>query len=118
MQVLDLILSHPNFYCPVTGECILNGKDPINDNCPSVMGYWVSECFSEPVLESPLSEDWSNYATTQEGLGEPVGVESLEQFLADYVAPTWVTFCISTIGEACGPSGVTVWLVIDMNASH
>lgn len=116
MQIVDLILNHQNFYCPVSGACILNGSDPIDDEVPSLQGYWVSECFSEPSLFGQLADDWAAYVSQKQQKDEYVDSASLEVFLRNYQSPAWVTFCLSTIGESCGPTGTTVWIVIDMDS--
>jgi hypothetical protein len=115
MQFVDLVLDHPNFFCPVTGQCILNGSDPINDEIPSVIGYWVSENFSDPSLVGQLKLDWELFVSKQTELGEDIEFVSLEKFLQDYPERNWVTFCLSQIGAAGGSTGTTVWIVLDMN---
>ena len=52
MQLIDLSLSHLNFYCPATGQLICNENDGANYEADSLMGYWSSYSLQEPFIKN------------------------------------------------------------------
>lgn len=119
MQIVSLELNHLNFYCPATGEVILDSEH-CNDNAKSLMGYWVNEDFYLPMFNNKALEiEFKNYLKQQE-LSDDFTLESetLEQFIKQYDEKNWVCFKITTGGIGCGgPMYSTVYMVIDMDTT-
>lgn len=121
MQIVELELNHFNFYCPATGECILNPGEQCNEDAASLMGYWVDEVIDEPFLKDELlKKDFEAFINYQEEQDEDffLGVEELEQFLTEFEVPNWVVYKITTSGMGCGgPMCSTVYMIIDMDTT-
>lgn len=119
MQIVDLELTHLKFYCPATGEVILDeDAPPINENAKSLMGYWISEVLMEPTINNKsLETGWKKFVkkTEKETDGDEPEYDDIEVFMKKFKAPTWVVFAISTSGVGNGPYSSTVWLVVDMD---
>ena len=62
MQIIELELSHFNFYCPATGELLCNEDDGVNEQAKSLMGYWCDLVFEEPYIKDEiLKKDWKAF---------------------------------------------------------
>lgn len=111
MQIIDLDLSHWNFYCPVTGQKIFgDGEEP--NFPPSLKGLWIGEIPDTPEIKDPtLQAAWDNFIENfdDESFLEP---EDINDFLKKYNAPKWVAFYICS-----GPSFInqSAWYIIDMD---
>lgn len=118
MQIVELELSHFNFYCPVTGEVITDeDAPPMNEDAKSLMGFWIDEVLHEPIIKDKLLEtDWKKYVKKfeKESDGDLPDYEDLRKFLSTYKSPTWVVFEITTSGFGHGFHSSTVWYIIDM----
>jgi hypothetical protein len=122
MQLIQLELSHSNFFCPVTGEVILDEKDtPMNDNAKSLMGFWHTELLEEPSIKNnSLKRAWDKLCLDleKETGGDVAGYEDLEEFLKNYDSQTWVVFVITNSGVGHGFSSSTHYFVIDMETTR
>lgn len=108
MQTVKLRLDHTNFYCPVTGQLIINEEDGQFEETPSLKGYWVNMTPDKPFFVAPeLTEAWQEYLS---GVDEDDFIE-IAEFLASIDKPNWVVFET----EYLGIPGDIVWIVIDMN---
>lgn len=116
MQIIKLELSHFNFFCPVTGHQICGEDTGMDENAPSLMGYWVDEVLYEPGINNPtLKADWLLYEAGLDMDAPGFDIfDDFESFLKNYQASNWIVFKITTSGIACGPSSTTAWYVIDM----
>ena len=118
MQIVELELSHLNFYCPATGEVITDeDAPPMNENAQSLMGFWISEVLQEPIIKNKsLETGWKKYVKKieEESGGDYPDDEDLRKFLTDFKEPTWVVFEITNSGVGHGFDSNTVWFVIDM----
>jgi hypothetical protein len=123
MQLIELILNHYNFYCPVTGELISKNGEPVNFDASSLRGYWVSEEMESPVLYSDeFSSTYkkflikcikNNNEDNEDNEDNYVpGWEELEVFLKEYKEPSWVVFNITT--RLSDQHMTNAWYVIDM----
>ena len=121
MQIVELELNHPNFYCPVTGEFILKADEQCNEDATSLMGYWVDEVIDSPFLKDELlKKDFAAFMSYHEEQDEDfsLGFEELEQFLTEFEVPNWVVYKITTSGMGCGgPMCSTVYMIIDMDTT-
>lgn len=120
MQIVELELSHYNFFCPVTGEYIVKEGEPANDDVPSLMGYWVNEVIDEPFIKNPaLQKGYDLFLLSEKAENENfyLDFEAVEKFLSTLEAENWVTYKITTKGMSCngGPVWETVYFVIDMD---
>ena len=102
MQIVDLKLDHYNFYSPATGGVILEETD-VNENEPSLLGYWIDRFWQEPHINDPyLETKWLDYLSNYDELSKQKEFinefRSLEDFFADI-----------------SPCAFTVYLVVDMN---
>lgn len=52
MQIVELVLSHYNFYCPVKGESILKGEEPCNVAALSLQDYWLDVYLNKPFIKN------------------------------------------------------------------
>lgn len=116
MQIVELNLNHLYFYCPATGECILDPKKS-NDVAKSLMGYWVDEDLYLPLLKNKnLEKKFNKFISKQELKDDfTIDCEVLEKFLKKYNEANWVCFKITTKSMACGPNYSTVYLIINMD---
>ena len=118
MQIIELELSHYNFYCPATGELLCNEDDGVNEDAMSLMGYWCDLVFEEPCIkDETLKKDWKAFEDkyADQNLGSSPDYKSFESWLKAYNRGNWVVFVITNSGMSCGPSSSTVWWVIDMD---
>jgi len=118
MQIIEIELSHSNFYCPVTGE-VISDEDapPMNENAKSLMGFWIDAVLEEPIINDKiLKSSWNRYVKKfEKESGEDYpDCADLRKFLADYKNPTWIVFEITSSGIGHGIHSDTVWYVIDM----
>ena len=114
MQIIELTLSHDNFYCPVTGHYI-QGPEHFEPS-PAMVAGWHSDIMDEPLT---LSDTFAPaYNKFVEDLDEDDFVydENLENFLKAIDAENLVCFKLNTSGIACGPVFSTVWFVIDFES--
>ncbi len=119
MQIIELKLSHSNFYCPATGEVIVDeDAEFMNENAKSLMGYWSSLVFEEPCINNKsLETGWGKFVKKfeRETDGDSPDYEDFETFLREYNNPTWVVFAFTNTGVGHGFQSDTLWLVIDMD---
>lgn len=113
MQIIELNLSHDNFYCPVTGQ-LIQSKEHF-DPSPAMVAGWHSDIMEEPLTLS--DELASAYEKFVEGMEEDnfINDETLEDFLKSNDAKNLVCFKINTSGIACGPIFSTVWFVVNFD---
>ena len=113
MQLIDLSLSHLNFYCPATGQLICNENDGANYEADSLMGYWSSYSLQEPFIKNEwLKKEWEAFVIkTSTG---SFNWEDIEIWLKELDKRNWVVFAISDQGNSIGTS-FTTWWVIDMD---
>ena len=117
MQIIDLCLSHLNFYCPATGVPICNEEVGVNDEAESLMGYWSSYTFEEPYIKNEtLKRDWEEYSNQYRTLhqGDYPQFEDFENWVKEYDRLSWVVFAITDQGASMGAI-FTTWWVIDMD---
>jgi hypothetical protein len=110
MQIVSLKLNHYNFFCPVTGERILD-EAYCNENAKSLRGFWLDEFLADPTINSTKLESAWNKFVQKEGDEAFMNTDLLEKFLQAYPQPNWVVFKITNVSY--GPQ--TVWKVIDMS---
>lgn len=120
MQIVQLALSHLNFYCPATGEQIMGADTATNLDVQSMVAYWEEGFLKSPdVKDKALAEDWKayylNYKMEHEG-EEPEG-EELLHFLRNYDGPHWVVFELTPwIIDSFGNSR-KMWFVLNLDAN-
>jgi hypothetical protein len=113
MQIIQLELSHDNFFCPATGQRITGPQS--YEASPAQVGMWIGEIITEPEIASPeLDAQWTRY---EEQLSDDGGVD-IENFLRSLNMPNHVCFEITTSGMACGPVSSSVWYVINMDTAE
>ena len=111
MQLIQLDLSHDNFFCPVTGQRITGSE--IYEPSPALAGVWHSEALDMPELyHSELESRWESYAGK---ILEADDFIDLADFLNSTTMGNLVCFEITTCGISCGPTASTLWYVIDMD---
>ena len=60
MQIIDLNLSHNNFYCPATGHHIVGPQH--YEPSPALVGMWHCEVLEEPeIYDSDLETSYKKY---------------------------------------------------------
>jgi len=109
MQIIELRLSHYNFFCPATGKRITCEED-CDDNVESLKAYWCDLFFDEPFIkDKQLEADWLAFVAKhhEETDGNDSDIEVLEKFLREYDNKNWVVFRFG------GHS--TAWHIIDMD---
>jgi hypothetical protein len=112
MQLVELNLSHYNFYCPVTGVKIFSeGEQHFS---PAVLGLWVQEIANEPEIKnSELEQAWLQWVAANEDNDDFCW--DVAEFLDTLEQSNWVAFQIQT-GGSLMPETVTV--LIDMDATE
>jgi len=114
MKIIELNLSHDNFYCPVTG-CHIQGNQHFEPS-PAMTGGWHSDIIDEPLIVTGLLKTkWEEYIEKIETKDECIDIID---FLNSVNSDSLVCFEISTSGVSCGPFATTVWFVIDFNFSE
>ena len=126
MRIINLIVDHYNFYCPVTGECISADGEPVNHDASSLYGYWVSVELESPSIHDKdfedayhaylkkCSEDSKTDEADEADEADYVpGWQELEVFLEEYDRPNWVVFSITT--RLSDQDSTDAWYVIDLS---
>jgi len=121
MQIIELELSHYDLYSPSTGEHICGEETGFNENAKSLMGYWIGEVFNEPFIkDESLKAAWDQLiekvdAAVEAGMDDQgLEIEHLNQFLADYDAPSWIVFKIGHPDDVTGTVIDNCWFVLNM----
>lgn len=123
MQIINLIVDHYNFYCPVTGECISADGEPVNLDASSLCAYWVSVELESPSIHDQDFED-AYHAYLKKCMADSEADEAdyvpdwqeLEVFLKEYKRPNWVVFSIST--RLSDQDSTDAWYVIDLSQKN
>ena len=111
MQIVELALEHPNFFCPITGKRI-TGDEEYNRS-PAQIGLFISEVPDDPEIYDPsLQSQWDAYLAKVEASDDFL---SIADFLRGINNSGWVAFAITTSGIACGPVSSTAWYVFNVN---
>ena len=109
MQIIELDLSHSNFFCPVTGIQLFS--EDSQSSSPALMAVWVQEVANEPdIYNSALEQKWEDWVAANEE--EEDFCWDVSEFLATVNEPNWVAFQI-TIGGSMMPETATI--LIDMD---
>lgn len=111
MQIIDLDLSHDNFYCPATGHHIVGPQH--YEASPALVGMWHCEVLEEPEIQDAALE--TSYKEYLKQIEKEEEWPEMDEFLASFESPNFVAFKITTHGIACGPVSSTVWYVINMD---
>jgi len=111
MQIIDLDLSHDNFYCPATGHHIVGPQH--YEASPALVGMWHCEVLEEPEIHDAALE--TSYKEYLKQIEKEEEWPEMDEFLASFESPNFVAFKITTHGIACGPVSSTVWYVINMD---
>jgi hypothetical protein len=116
MQIIELELTHFNFFCPATGERILSSEE-CNDDAKSLMGYWLDEFLFEPYIkDKDLLKAWQKEVKRLDKLDASQSIwDEFESFLRNYNVHNWVVFKLTASGIACGPVSNTVWKVLNLD---
>ncbi len=61
MQIIELELSHYDLYSPATGELICGEESGYNEEAKSLMGYWIGEVFTEPLIKDESIQSLSGF---------------------------------------------------------
>ena len=109
MQIVELQLSHYNFYCPATGIQLFSQQG--SQLSPALRAVWVAEIAHQPdffhaELEAPWNAWVSTHADEEDFSWDPAA------FLGTVDEPNWVAFTIHTGG---GMIAETATVVIDMD---
>lgn len=123
MQIITFELNHYNFYCPVTGKCIMEPEN-VNTNVPSLQGVWNTILDEPEIKNEKFQKDWEEWYEKKESGefdnefkdDENQYDYTFEKFFDEY-PEDWVVFKICHYGEACGPVEDITWFVIDMNTT-
>ena len=108
MQILDLNLSHNNFYCPVTGHRISGPQ--LYDSSPALVGMWLGDMLEEPeIKDTKLENSYDDYLKQ---IDKENGMWDIDEFLGGFENPDFVVFKITTDGVGHYP---TVWFAINMD---
>ncbi|MBN1131835.1 MAG: hypothetical protein JXR52_07160 [Bacteroidales bacterium] len=113
MEIKRIYSNNFRLYNPVTKEIIID--DGCNDDAKSLVGYWHTAFFEEPVLNGDaLKSAWEEWVSRIEEEEESkVGFDDLDKFLEAYDHPGWKAYVIESSGIACGPVYDTLWMVVD-----
>lgn len=111
MQIVDLELSHDNFFCPVTGQAILRGEQEYNPS-PATVFCYVDEVSD---FEHITDEGMAIFDNLEIDEDEDYADDIFKKFAEAYSDKNIVCFVITTSGIACGPASSTVRIGIQMN---
>ena len=115
MQIINLVLDHYNFFCPVTGFQIM-GDEVMNLNTPSLMGHWFDEEIFDPTIYDPsLNNAWQSVKSTFNQLDFLQSYDRVYEFLRTYPSNTFVTFVIAENAVSSQGWNRSNFFVIDMN---
>lgn len=115
MQIVTIDISQFSFYCPVTGQPILQRDKEVNLEPKSLLGYWVDLAIDEPSIKDPaLMAAWQIFqeSNTDEDQDD---FELLESFFSSYTGKNHVVFKISNGEDTHAAASETVWFVMDLN---
>ena len=108
MQIIELRLSHDNFFCPATGQNIKSSTH--YEPSPATKGAWWNEIPDEPMdLDESLAKAWEEYKEKVESEDDCLDVA---EFLQTFEHDSYVCFAISPTG----PLLETGWYVIDITS--
>lgn len=115
MQIINLVLDHYNFFCPVTGAQIM-GNEILNVNTPSLMGHWFDEEIFDPTIQDPLLKDaWQRVKKKFNQLDFLQSYDRVYEFLRTYPSDSFVTFAIAENTSSAQAWNRSNFFVIDMN---
>ena len=111
MQIIDLDLSHEDFFCAVTGRQIRS--DEFYEPSPAMV-FAIIDVVGEIEPLTDAMQNLLDEVTAQ--CEEPCDIEEafLQRVQDDPASSSYVGFRITTCGMACGPVSTTALLVIDM----
>jgi len=125
MEIINLNYIPKRFFCPVTGEVVLEWGNP-NEKADSLLAVW-SEFSPELsyMKDAELGKMWEclcrEYSERRnrefpdvDGWARPMTSEHLENFLRSFPRPELVAFCLTESNPPAG-SGICVWLVLDLS---
>lgn len=110
MQIVKLHLDHYNFYCPVTGQRILD-EETFNKS-PALRFAYVDVGdfeFADEEIKNLFDEYKKLHGEDKDSL------DLFEEFVENTTLVDVIVFQITHSGIACGPASTTVWFAIDMN---
>ena len=111
MQIVRLQLDHSNFYCPVTGQLIVN--DEVFQASPATVFTYIDEVGEFEHILPELNEIWEGVEA--EADDDDFAIDLFEKFVEKIEDGAIVCFEITTFGMACGPVSSTVRIAINMN---
>lgn len=111
MQLVKLDLNHDNFFCPVTGQVILNGEEAFHAS-PATIFCYVDEVSDFETISEEAKSIFEKLVIDED---EDSADEIFEKFASTYADNNIVCFVITTSGMACGPVSSTVRVGIQMN---
>jgi len=111
MQIVNLDLSHFNFYCPVTGQLISN--DELFEESPATVFSYIDEVQEFQKIVPDLEEIWKKIE--DEADEDDFPWDLFEKFAGKIKNDSIVCFQITTRGMACGPVSSTVRIGINMD---
>jgi hypothetical protein len=116
MQIINLVLDHYNFYCPVTGTQIMGDEFLNIKNTPSLMGHWFDEEIFDPTIQDPLLKDaWQRVKKKFNQLDILQSYDRVYEFLRTYPSDSFVTFAIAENTSSAQAWNRSNFFVIDMN---
>ena len=117
MQIIKLKLDHYNFYCPVTGNPIMDGETLDLTNS-ALLAHWFDEDFLNPhINELSLRMQWEDYKRDFDSY-HYIDSSLILNFLEGYQSMDYVAFSISENGTSVQSKNHQNIFVIDMNYSN
>lgn len=113
MEIQEFTSAFYKIYNPVAGDTIID--DDCDDEAESLIAYWVTEVFEEPVMnDNTFAEAWNKYTSDykNDNDGESPDYDALIKFLSEYENPEWKVLEITSYGMACGPITSTLCMVV------
>jgi hypothetical protein len=111
MQTVKLQLDHSNFYCPVTGQLIVN--DEVFQASPATVFTYIDEVGEFEHILPELNEIWEGVEAETDD--DDFEIDRFEKFVKKIEDGAIVCFEITTFGMSCGPVSSTVRIAINMN---
>ena len=109
MQEVELILYHLNFYCPVTGQQIVDSE--FHEPSPATVFTYLDELGEFQDIDPEFRDVFDSIEKKDGDCADNIFAKLKERITNEAI----VCFTITFRGMACGPVATTVRIGIDMN---
>lgn len=120
MQTVYLELEKDEFYCPFTGQLLMDENIETFVPSPALAFFYIDEVGEMIYANNAMQDLWIKTEATIDAMDEALGVPSTYELLEENLNKAeetdhLVCFYVTTSGIACGPVNSTGIYCFDMN---